>query len=86
MYFDSFGIEYIPQYILSKNEDKSINLNIFRIQDDEYIMCGFYCIAFIKGMISRKTFLDYTHLSSHNNYKKNDKIIYKYFKEKYKKP
>ena len=29
-----------------------------------------------------KTLLDYTTFFSPNNYKKNDKIIYKYFKDK----
>ena len=34
-------------------------------------------------MIARKTLLDYTDFFSPNNYKKNDKIIYTYFKDKY---
>ena len=33
-------------------------------------------------MIAGKTLLDYTNLFSPNNYKENDKIIYKYFKER----
>ena len=41
VYFDSFGIEYIPQEVLNKIKDKSITHNIFRIQDNESIMCGF---------------------------------------------
>ena len=46
-------------------------------------MCGFYCIAFIEYMLAGKTLLDYTNLFSPNDYKKNDKIIYNYFKNKY---
>ena len=38
-------------------------------------MCGFYCIPFIE--------YDYTNSFSPNDYKKNDKIMYKYFKDKY---
>ena len=34
-------------------------------------------------MLAVKTYLDNTNLFSPNNYKENDKIIYKYFKEKY---
>ena len=49
-------------------------------------MCGFYCIAFTEYMIVGKTLLDDTNLFCPNDYKKNDKIIYKYFKEKYGKP
>ena len=41
VYFDSFGIEYIPLELLNKIKDKSIIHNIFRIQDNEFIMCGF---------------------------------------------
>ena len=34
VYFDSFGIEYIPQEVLNKIKDKSIAHNIFRILDN----------------------------------------------------
>ena len=44
LYFDSFGIEYMPQEVLSTSKDKSITQHIFEIQDDESIMCGFYCL------------------------------------------
>ena len=83
VYFDSFKIEYIPEEVLNKIRDKSITHNIFRIQYNESIMCGFYCIAFIEYMLPRKTLLDYTNWFSRNYYKMNDKITYKYFKDKY---
>ena len=38
VYFDSFGIEYIPQEVLNKIRDKSIPHNIFRIEDNESTM------------------------------------------------
>ena len=76
------GTEYIPQEVLHKIKDKSITHNIFRIQDNESIMCGFYCTALIEYMLAGKTLLDYTNLLSPNDYKKNDKIIYNYFKNK----
>ena len=44
MYFDSFGIEYIPLEVLSKIKDKSNTNLTFRIQNDDCILCGFYCI------------------------------------------
>ena len=46
-------------------------------------MCEFYCISFLKYMLAEKTLLDYTNLFSPNDNKKNDKIICKYFKDKY---
>ena len=45
-------------------------------------MCGFYCIAFIAYTIAGKT-LDYTKLFFPDEYKENDKMIFKYFKDKY---
>ena len=82
LYFDSFRTEYIPLEVLNKIRDKSITYNLFRIQDDESIICGFYCIAFVEYMLAGKNLLDYTYLLSPNDYKKNNKIIYKYFKDK----
>ena len=46
-------------------------------------MCGFYGIAFIEYVLIEKTLLHYTSLFSPNGYKKNDKIKYKYFKDRY---
>ena len=46
-------------------------------------MCGFYCIAFIEYMLAGKLLLDYTNLFSSYDYKKNERIICKYFKDKY---
>ena len=81
VYFDSFGIEYVTQEVLNKIRDKSVIHNIFRIQDNESAMCGFYCINFIEYMLAAKTLLDYTNLFSPNYYKKTDKL-YQYFKDK----
>ena len=83
IYFPSFGIDDISQEVLKKISDKSITHNMFRIQDNESIMCGFYCIPFIEYMLPGNTLLDYAYLFSPNGYKKNEKIIYKYFKDKY---
>ena len=78
--FDFFGIEYISQELLSKIIDKSItHNNISRIQDDDSIICGFYCTIFKEHMLAGKALLDYTKLFSPNNYKRNDKTIFKYF-------
>ena len=79
----SFGIEYNPQEVLNKARDKSITYNISGIQGNESIMCGFYCIAFIEYVLAGKTLLDYTKSFPLNDYKNNDKIIHKYFKDKY---
>ena len=41
LYFDSFGIEYIPQEVLNKIRDKFITHNIFRTQDNDLIRVDF---------------------------------------------
>ena len=42
-------------------------------------MCGYFCIGFIDFMLKGKSLFDYTNLLFPNDYKKNDKIILKYF-------
>ena len=53
------------------------------MQCGDSIMWGFYCIAFIEYMLAGKDFLDYTNLFTLNDYKKNEKIIYAIFNDKY---
>ena len=83
VYLDSFGVEYFPQEVLNKIRDKSITHNIFRIESDGSIMCGFYCIGFIEYILAEKTLLDYANLFSPNDYEKNGKSIRKFFKNRY---
>ena len=59
---------------------KRIKSNIFRIQAYYSIMCGYFCIEFINYMLKGKTLLDYTNLFSPNNFKKNDRVIKRIFK------
>ena len=86
VFFDSFGVKYIPEQVLSKMKDKVIAHNIFRIRDDDSIICGFYCIAFIGYILVGKMLLDDTKLFFRNDNKKNDKIICKYIRDKYVNP
>ena len=41
MYLDSFETEHVPQEILSKIKGKSISHNIFRIYNDDSILCRY---------------------------------------------
>ena len=68
-YFDSFGIEYVPREVLNKIKYESITHNIFRIQYEDSIMCGFYFMTLIEYLLAGKTLLDYTDLFSSNGYK-----------------
>ena len=80
IYFDSFGIEHIPKEINKFINNNNIESNIFRIQSYDSIMCGYFCIEFINYMLKGKTLLDYTNLFSPNDFKKNDRVIKRIFK------
>ena len=56
---------------------------MIRISDNNSIMCGFYCITLIEYMLAGKTLLNYTNLFFPNDFKKNGKPTYQYFKDKY---
>ena len=45
--FDSFGVEYNPKEIKKNYRQKNIMANIYRIQANDLIMCGYFCIGFI---------------------------------------
>ena len=78
--FDSFGIEHIPKEINKFIGNNDIKSNIFRIQAYDSIMCGYFCIEFLNYMLKGKTLLDYTNLFSPNDFKKDDQVIKKIFK------
>ena len=84
IYFDSFGVEYIPKEIMNRIEhsslgNKNIKTSFFRIQDNNSIMCGYFCILFTEYMLNNKTLTDFTNLFSPWDFKKNDEIIKSYF-------
>ena len=80
IYFDNFGVEYIPNEIKKSIRKKNIKINIFRIQDYNSIMCGYFCILFIEFMLKDKTLNDFTNLFSPNDFQKNDEINSRYSK------
>ena len=79
-YFDSFGVEHVHKEIKRFIKHKSIKTNIFRIQADNSIMCGYFSIGFIDFMFARKSLIDFTSLFSPYVFKKNGEIILAYFK------
>ena len=46
-YFDSFGIEHIPKEVKKFIGNRNIISNIYRIQNYDSIMCGYFCIGFL---------------------------------------
>ena len=69
-YFDSFREEHIPKENKAFiGHSLSITTNIFRIQAQDSIMCGYFCNGFIDFMLEGKILTEYTNLFSPNNFK-----------------
>ena len=81
VYFDSFGVAHIPGEIKEFIGNENIKANIFRVQTNNSIMCGYFCIRFIDFMLADKKQADYTNLFSPDDFDKNDSIILSYFKD-----
>ena len=50
--------------------NKTIQTNIFRIQANDSIMCGYFCIGFIDFMLARKTLIEFANIFSPITFKK----------------
>ena len=75
IYFYSLGVEHFPKEIKKFIGYKNIKTNIFRIQAENSIVCGYFCILFANFMLKNKTLIDYTSLFSPY-----DDITLSYFK------
>ena len=67
VYFDSVHVEHVP--------------NIFLVQGNNSVMCGYFDIGFIDFMLAGKKLTDFTSLLSPYDFKKNDDVILSYFKD-----
>ena len=54
VFFDIFGVEHIPEEIKEFVANKNIKANIFRVQENDSVMCGYFCIGFIDFMLADK--------------------------------
>ena len=81
VYFDSFGVEHVPEETKKSIWNKNIIANIFRVQANNSIMSGCFCIGFIDFMLAEKKLTDFTSMFSPYGFKRNDDIILSYFKD-----
>ena len=58
IYFDRFGVEHVAKEIKRFIGHKNIKTNIFRIQADNSIMCGYFCILFLDYMLANRSLID----------------------------
>ena len=78
--FDSFGVEHVPEEIKEFVGNKNIIANIFWVQANNSVMCGYFCIGFIYFMLAGKQLTDFTSIFSPYDFEKNDDVILSYFK------
>ena len=71
----------MPEEIKEFIGNRIINANIFRVQTNNSVMCGYFYLGFIDFMFAGKKLVDYTSLFSPHDLKKNDSIILSYFKD-----
>ena len=79
--FDSFGVEHVPEETKDFIGNKNIKANIFRVQVNKSIMCGYFCMGFIEFMFAGKNLTDFTNFFSPYDFEKNSSIILSYFKD-----
>ena len=72
VYFDSFGVEHVPEEIKEFIRNKNIIANIFRVQANNSIMCRHFCIGFIDFMLASKKLTDFMNMFSPSEFKKNN--------------
>ena len=78
VYFDSFGVEHVPEEIKVFVGNKNIKANLFRVQANDSVMFVYFCIGFIGFMLVGKKLSDYTSLFSSFDFKKNGDVILSY--------
>ena len=81
VYFDSFVVEHVTEETKEFIGNKNLTANIFRVQTNNSVMCGYFCIGLIDFMLAGKDLIDFTSLFSHYEFEKNDDIISSYFKD-----
>ena len=74
-YFNSFGVEHVPEEIKEFIGNKNIKTNIFRLQANNSRMCRYFCIGFIDYILVGKKLTDFTSMFFPYDFEKNVGII-----------
>ena len=81
VYFDSFGVEHIPEEIKKFIGNKNVKSKHFSNTSKQFNNVCYFCIGFIDFMLADKKLTDFTNLFSPYDFDKNDQIILSYFKD-----
>ena len=83
VYFNSFGVEHVPEEIKEFVGNKNTIANIFLVQANNLVMYGYFCIGCIDFMLAGKKLSDFTNMLYPHDFEKNDSIILSYFKDEW---
>ena len=75
VYFGTFNVEHVPKENKELVGNKNIKASILRVQANDSVMCGYFCVGFIDFVIAGKKLTDFTKLFSPHDFDKNDDII-----------
>ena len=82
--FNSFDVEHVPAEIKEFVGNKNVEANIFEVQQNKSIICGYFCISirFIQFMLDGgKKLTDFASMFSPYEFETNERIILSYFKD-----
>ena len=81
VYFDSFGVEHVPEEIKEFVGNKNTRANIFRVQANDAVICEYFCIGLIDFMLAGKKVTGCTSLFSPYDFEKIYNIILDLFQK-----
>ena len=81
VYFDSFGVEHVPEEIKEFVGNKNTRANIFRVQANDSVICEYFCIGLIDFMLAGEKVTDCTSLFSPYDFEKIYNIILDLFQK-----
>lgn len=61
--------------------NKNIKTDFYRMQANDSIKCGYFCIAFSDFMLKHRVLFNYANPFCPNKYEKNDEIILESFQQ-----
>ena len=55
--------------------NKNIKVNIFRVQPNNSVLCGYFCTGFVDFMLAGKNLTNFRNMFSTHDFKQNDHVI-----------
>ena len=75
VYFNSFAVEHVPEEMKEFIWNKNVKANIFGLQANNSVMCGYFCTGFIYFMLVSKKVTDFPSLFSLRDFDKSSELF-----------